>query len=289
VCDEEYGMDCSVSQLKPDGRSALTGERTVAVWAPQAIDPPLIRLSVVLPVHNEQHCLAQTIAAVLAYVPLHRDVEFIFVDDGSTDRTRDLLAQMLPMVFDRRSVIAPTRVRYLTYRQCRGKGHAVKQGCQQAVGEYICFLDGDLAYSLDHLEPLLQGLVHCDLVIGCRNLVDRQTQAVKPSRQLAGKIFNGLSQRILQLHFRDMQAGLKAFRRPVAQHLFSQIQTMGFAFDVELMYLAQKHGYTIGEIPAYLAPQHIDKPSKVKLFQDSVQMLFELFRIRYHDRAGRYD
>jgi dolichyl-phosphate beta-glucosyltransferase len=274
-------MDCSVSQLKPQGRSALTGDRAVSVWEPPAIDPPLIRLSVVLPVHNEQHCLAQTIAAVLAYAPLHRDVEFIFVDDGSTDRTRDLLAQMLP--------IAPTPVRYLTYRQCRGKGHAVKQGFQQAVGEYICFLDGDLAYSLDHLDVLLRSLADCDLVIGCRNLVDRQTQAVKPSRQLAGKIFNALSQWVLQLHFRDMQAGLKAFRRPVAQHLFSQIQTTGFAFDVELMYLAQKHGYAIGEIPAYLAPHHIDKPSKVKLFQDSVQMLFELFRIRYHDRAGRYD
>jgi hypothetical protein len=58
---------------------------------------------------------------------------------------------------------------------------------------------------------------------------------------------------------------------------------------VELMYLAQKHGYAIGEIPAYLAPHHIDQPSKVKLFQDSVQMLFELFRIRYHDLMGRYD
>jgi dolichyl-phosphate beta-glucosyltransferase len=279
--DEGYGMDCSVSQVKTPGRSVLTGDRATSIREPQAIGPPLIRLSVVLPVHNEQRCLAQTIVAVLAYAPLHRDVEFIFVDDGSTDQTRQLLAQMLPR--------DPTQVRYLTYRQCRGKGYAVKQGCAQAIGAYICFLDGDLAYSLDHLAQLLKRLEDCDLVIGCRNLVDQPTQAVKPSRQFAGKIFNGLSQRILQLHFSDMQAGLKGFRRPVAQHLFSQIQTTGFAFDVELMYLAQKHGYTIGEIPAYLAPHHIDKPSKVKLFQDSAQMLLELFRIRYYNRMGRYD
>jgi dolichyl-phosphate beta-glucosyltransferase len=277
-------MNRSVGQITKRRRSMrLLDQRLGAIEdCPKLPQSPIpMRLSVVLPVHNEQHCLAQTIAAVLAYAPLHPDVEFIFVDDGSTDRTRDLLVQMLP--------IGVSQLRFITYRQCRGKGHAVKQGIQRAVGQDVCFLDGDLAYSLDHLDVLLKSLAYCDLVIGCRNLVDRQTQAVKPSRQLAGKIFNGLSQWILQLHFSDMQAGLKAFRRPVALHLFSQIQTTGFAFDVELMYLAQKHGYAIGEIPAYLAPHHIDQPSKVKLFQDSVQMLFELFRIRYHDWMGRYD
>jgi dolichyl-phosphate beta-glucosyltransferase len=277
-------MNRSVGQITKRRRSMrLLDQRLGAIEdCPKLPQSPIpMRLSVVLPVHNEQHCLAQTIAAVLAYAPLHPDVEFIFVDDGSTDRTRDLLVQMLPT--------GTSQLRFTTYRQCQGKGHAVKQGVQLAVGQHVCFLDGDLAYSLDHLDVLLRRLEDCDLVIGCRSLVDRQTQAVKPSRQLAGKIFNGLSQWILQLHFSDMQAGLKAFRRPVALHLFSQIQTTGFAFDVELMYLAQKHGYAIGEIPAYLAPHHIDQPSKVKLFQDSVQMLFELFRIRYHDLMGRYD
>jgi dolichyl-phosphate beta-glucosyltransferase len=281
-------VDRSITQLtkRRQWRCRDTGTTAASRSANHDHRPQMIRLSVILPVHNEQNCLTATIAAVLQYAQQHPDIEFIFVDDGSTDRTAHLLAQMLcsdPLPIGR------SHIRYLSYPQCQGKGHAVKQGVQLAIGEYVCFLDGDLAYSLDHLAQLLQRLEDCDLVIGCRNLVDRQTQAVKPSRQLAGKIFNGLSQRILALHFSDMQAGLKAFRRPVAQHLFSQIQTTGFAFDVELMYLAQKHGYTIGEIPAYLAPHHIDKPSKVKLFQDSVQMLFELFRIRYHDRTGRYD
>jgi dolichyl-phosphate beta-glucosyltransferase len=281
-------VDRSITQLTKRRQWRCRDTETTAASRSANHDPRprMIQLSVILPVHNEQNCLTATIAAVLQYAQQHPDIEFIFVDDGSTDRTAHLLAQMLcsdPLP------IGQSPIRYLSYPQCQGKGHAVKQGVQLAIGEYVCFLDGDLAYSLDHLAQLLQRLEDCDLVIGCRNLVDRQTQAVKPSRQLAGKIFNGLSQRILALHFSDMQAGLKAFRRPVAQHLFSQIQTTGFAFDVELMYLAQKHGYTIGEIPAYLAPHHIDKPSKVKLFQDSVQMLFELFRIRYHDRTGRYD
>jgi dolichyl-phosphate beta-glucosyltransferase len=279
-------VDRSITQLTKRERCLDYGETAASGPARHDHRPLVMQLSVILPVHNEQNCLTATIAAVLEYAQQHPDIEFIFVDDGSTDRTPHLLAQMLdndPLLIGR------SQLRYISYPQCQGKGHAVKQGVQLAIGEYVCFLDGDLAYSLDHLAQLLRGLAVCDLVIGCRNLVDRQTQAVKPSRQLAGKIFNGLSQWILALHFSDMQAGLKAFRRPVAQHLFSQIQTTGFAFDVELMYLAQKHGYTIGEIPAYLAPHHIDKPSKVKLFQDSVQMLFELFRIRYYDRTGRYD
>jgi dolichyl-phosphate beta-glucosyltransferase len=289
-------MDRSVSQLTQRWRSLRLEQDLLKPdviepdvldsWQPEAIAPglPMLRLSVILPVYNEQNCLDHTVDVVLAYAQAHPDIEFIFVDDGSTDRTHRQLARRLA-----HQANDATQIRYTSYAQRQGKGYAVKQGVKLAIGEYICFLDGDLAYSLEHLEPILRQLEHCDLVIGCRNLVDQQLQGVKPSRHLAGKIFNSLSQLILQLHFSDMQAGLKGFRRPVAVRLFSQIQTTGFAFDVELMYLAQKQGYTIGEIPAYLAPHHVDKPSKVKLFQDSVQMLFELFRIRYNDWTGRYD
>lgn len=262
--------------------------RTVLDQSPTTIAPTIatIQLSVVMPVHNEQNVLMQTIAAVLAYASRHEDVEFIFVDDGSRDRTLPMLQQQLQA--GEQHLYFAGQVRYLAYPQCQGKGYAVKQGVQLAAGEYICFLDGDLAYSLDHLAPLLASLANYDVVIGCRNLVDQSLQGVKPSRKIAGKMFNWLSQRILRLYFNDMQAGLKGFRRSVALRLFERISIHGFAFDVELMYLAQKYGCRIGEIPAYLAEHHVQKPSKVKLVQDSLRMLGELFKIRYYDWMGRY-
>jgi dolichyl-phosphate beta-glucosyltransferase len=279
---EELSMNRSLTPLFQANRVVLDpNSKTIASTI------ATIRLSVVMPVHNEQDVLAETIAAVLVYACNHPDVEFIFVDDGSRDRTLPMLQQQLQAGGEQ--LWFAGQVRYLAYPQCRGKGYAIKQGVQLAAGEYICFLDGDLAYSLDHLAPLLENLANYDVVIGCRNLVDKSLQGVKPSRQIAGKTFNWLSQRILRLYFSDMQAGLKGFRRSVALRLFERLSIHGFAFDVELMYLAKKKGYRIGEIPAYLAEHHVQKPSKVKLVQDSLRMLGELWKIRYYDWLGRYE
>ncbi len=239
-------------------------------------------LSVIVPVYNEGAGIEQTLKALHEFAQTHPTYRFIVVDDGSTDGSSEILRDRL--------VRCPIpAIQLVSYRQNRGKGFAVRQGIQHAESDYVCFLDSDLAYSLDHLEVLLAKLQTCDVVIGCRSLGLSQQQRIKFFRRLSGKVFNLLSRWILNLEFRDMQAGLKGFDRLAAEAIFARQTLTGFSFDVELIYLAEKYGYRIGEIPAQVSTHHASKQSKVNLIKDSLRMLGDLLKIRYHDWLGGYD
>lgn len=237
--------------------------------------------SIVLPIYNEQACIQHTFDAVLDYAESHPTYDFIFVNDGSTDQTVALLE-------GRMATHQCDRICLISYSHRRGKGYAVRRGVEAAAGRYVCFLDSDLAYSLDHLDLMVSKLEWFEVVIGSRGLVSTQ-QEIQPLRRIAGKIFNLLSRRILNLQYGDMQAGLKGFRRSAAQRLFGLQELTGFSFDVELIYLARKQGYTIAEIPARVSSKHSHKQSKVNLLLDSLKMLKDLLRIRWNDWVGRYD
>ncbi len=238
--------------------------------------------SVILPVYNEQACIDATFKAVLDYARQHPTYQFLFVNDGSSDRTQQILEQHI-------AAAAMDQICLVSYPERGGKGYAVRQGVKVADGEYVCFMDGDLAYSLDHLDILFSKLEIYDVVIGSRSLVPGGNLVLQPARKLAGEVFNTLSKRILNLPFLDMQAGLKGFRKPVARELFARQDLTGFSFDVELIYLAKKFGFLIGEIPAKVSASHLKKNSKVNLLVDSLKMLKDLFRIRLNDVLGRYE
>lgn len=240
------------------------------------------QVSVIFPVYNESKCIESTFEAVLEYLQNHPDYQFIFVNDGSTDHTRIILEKK----------IAETRINQIiliSYEQNQGKGYAIKKGVESSTGNYICFLDSDLAYSLIHLEFLIDKLGVFDVVIGCRNLIFDNFKRVKFIRLLTGKIFNFMSRGILSLSFSDMQAGIKGFRKDVAINLFEKQSIKRFCFDVELIYLAQKKGYTIGEIPVIVSPTHLGKNSKVNLVIDSLRMLQSLIQIKVNDYLGLYE
>ncbi|MBF2026653.1 MAG: glycosyltransferase [Oscillatoriales cyanobacterium C42_A2020_001] len=238
--------------------------------------------SIILPVYNEQACIHQTVNSVLAYAQAHPTYDFIFVSDGSTDQTVQILE-------NRVAASGSDRIHILAYPQQGGKGYAVRRGIEIAEGDFVCFIDGDLAYSLDHLDLLLSELELYEVAIGCRSLVPDGNQGLKPIRKIAGKIYNALSRHILNLQYIDMQAGLKGFQRAAAIRLFSLQELTGFSFDVELIYLAKKLGYSIAEIPARVSPSHVRKRSKVNLLGDSLEMLRDLLRIRFNDLMGRYE
>jgi dolichyl-phosphate beta-glucosyltransferase len=237
---------------------------------------------VVLPVYNEQACINSTFDAILDYVKCHPAYVFLFVNDGSSDRTEQILRQRIALA-------KTSQIQLLSYRDRGGKGYAIKQGIAAAKQEFVCFTDGDLAYSLDHLERIAEQLEHFDVVIGCRNLVRGGTRGPHLSRKVAGGVFNLLSRWLMNLPYKDMQAGLKGFRRSTAQDLFCRQRLLSFSFDVELLYVARKLGYSIGEIPAKVSSAHARKLSKVNLVLDSLQMLLDLLKIRWNDWLGRYE
>jgi glycosyltransferase involved in cell wall biosynthesis len=243
--------------------------------------PRTCHASIILPIYNEQACIQHTFDAVLAYAETHPTYDFIFVNDGSTDRT-------VPLLEARMAKSRCDRIFLISYAYRSGKGYAVRRGVEAAAGNFICFLDGDLAYSLDHLDLMLSKLEWVEVVIGSRGLAPNH-QEIQPLRRVAGKTYNLLSRQILNLQYMDMQAGLKGFQAAAAQRLFSLQELTGFSFDVELIYLARKQGYMIAEIPAQVSSRHTHKQSKVNLLMDSLKMLQDLLWIRWNDWVGRYD
>ncbi|HEY9672371.1 MAG TPA: glycosyltransferase [Waterburya sp.] len=239
-------------------------------------------ISVILPVYNESKCISLTVDAVLEYSKNNPIYHFIFVNDGSTDETKAIIENKILESEN-------NHISLLSYDENKGKGHAIKKGVEFSHGDYICFIDSDLAYSLTHLDFLIDKLEFFDVVIGCRNLMPTNVKRVKFIRFVAGKVFNILSRGILSLNFSDMQAGIKGFKKEIAKDLFARQRIKRFCFDVELMYLAQKQRYSIGEIPVIVSITHTEKASKVNLAVDSLRMLISLLKIRINDSLGRYE
>ena len=231
-----------------------------------------MELTVVLPVYNEQSCIADTVSALQStLVPVYgRGFELIAVDDGSQDNTGALLRGM-------------EGVRVLTHPQNRGKGQAVKTGVQAALGQYIFFTDADLAYPPSAIlegVSLLEG--GAGVVAGRRVSDGVPVSAVR--RALSGG-FTALT-RCLGLCVADTQCGFKGFRRTAAA-LFDRLRITGYAFDVEFLYLAQKYGFRICELPVRL--NRAVRPSKVNPLTDSARMAADLARIKYYDLTGKYN
>lgn len=235
------------------------------------------RISIIVPVYNEAQCIVNTFASIVRFAIKKPWYNFIFVDDGSTDETRELLETQIQRLNN-------SQVSFISYENHRGKGYAVKTGVLYANGDYTCFIDGDLAYSLDHLDLIIAKLAEFDVVIGCRNLTPERSNGFSVLRIFAGKMFNLISRSLLNLKYTDMQAGIKGFNKSVAKDLFKTQILPGFAFDVELLYLAKKKGYSISEIPVIVCKKHLHKKSKVKLFQHSIGMLLDLLQILYNDK-----
>lgn len=242
----------------------------------------MMKIAVILPVYNEANCIEQTFDRILEFSQINHAYNFIIVNDGSTDDT-------LPIIENKLKTFPTHHIKLISYNHRQGKGYAVKKGSEYVDADCICFMDGDLAYSPEHLEPLVEKLEKFHVVIGCRNLDRENFRNLTLLRKISGQIFNFISRKILNLPYRDMQAGLKGFQKNAAQELFNQQTITGFSFDAELLFLAQKKGYTIGEIPARISEQHLYKASQVNIVKDSLQMFSCLLKIRSNDRAGNYD
>lgn len=244
---------------------------------------------VVLPVFNESCLIRQTFAAVEAFAADHPEYRFLFVDDGSSDPTPSVLL----------SLIAHARARnvhsidLLARPANAGKGAVIKAGFHHAGWDdpsgLLLFTDGDLAYPLDHLPKLVEGLKTADVVIGSRSLVARAERNTTPLRKVMGWTFNRCARVILGLRHRDTQAGLKGFRAHAAREIFARQRLGGFAFDVEVVYLAKRLGLRIGEVPAVVSEEHSYKRSKVHMLRDPLRMFRALIDVRVNALLGLYD
>ncbi|MFI5149208.1 MAG: glycosyltransferase [Bacteroidia bacterium] len=239
---------------------------------------PLFRTTVLIPVYNESGIIPLMITAVQEFSASHPDYYFVFINDGSSDLTGDLI---------RSSIEGNPGMKLLDMPINQGKAAALKVGMEQANTELICFTDGDLAYSLDHLLLLVESLEKHDVAIGNRNLGEKHLRNVK--RMIAGESFNRLVRILLRMPYTDTQAGIKGFRKEAGKNLFRLFRIRDFAFDAELLYIARRKGYSIGLIPARVDESHQNYPSNVSVISDSVGMFWSLLKIIVNGIRGCYD
>jgi dolichyl-phosphate beta-glucosyltransferase len=228
-------------------------------------------LSVIIPAYNEQQRLPQHLGHILAYLREHYPAfELIVVDDGSRDQTAAAVGAVLA---------GEPRARVLAYQPNRGKGYAIRHGVLASRGERVIFLDADLSTPIEEIPRALERLEQADIVIGSRDLPNSNIKVQQPLfRRLASEIFKWARFLMVGLwRLSDTQCGFKAYRGPVARRLFGLAQVDRFMFDVEILYLADRAGLRIVEMPV----QWNDAPgSKVRFWQGLRDMVRDLWRIR---------
>ncbi len=228
-------------------------------------------LSVVVPAYNESHRLAPTIERMTAYLAAQPyRWEIIISDDGSADDTGAIAGDWAREW---------SEVRVLTAARNEGKGAAVRRGVLAARGAYVLFSDADLSTPIAEVEKLLAPLRDgYDIAIGSRALgASRVAQAQPFPRRVMGAAFHRIV-RDLALHtIRDSQCGFKAFRTPVARHIFGQLTVKGFAFDIEALLLADALGYRVTEVGVAWADV---AGTRVEPFHDSLVMLRDTYALR---------
>lgn len=238
----------------------------------------MVYLSIIIPAYNEEKRIGSTLIKMLNYLSA-KDYswEIIVVDDGSTDRT----------IEKARELIKDERLKVLKNPVNAGKGYSVKQGVLASKGEVILFSDADLSTPIEELDNMLSWIERgCDIVIGSRALPESVIKLSQPwHRQTMGKIFNLIVRAFVLSELKDTQCGFKCFKRETTFKIFNLQRLNGFAFDVEILYIAKKLGLTIKEQPV----KWINSPdSKVNLFKGPLSMFRELFTIKLYVIKGYY-
>ena len=251
-----------------------------------SVRDPAIHLSVVVPVRDGAERLPAHLEALRAFTAAQsRATELILVDDASHPPAARLLAD-----FGR----AAAGVTVLRNDANRGKGFSVARGMQCAHGRYRVFLDADLAYPVEEIAKVLCRLeTGSDVAIACRVLPESR-YLMSPSffhylytRHLMSRVFNLAVRLSLLPGILDTQAGLKGFTARASELIFPRLTIAGFGFDVELLYVARKHGLKVTQ--AAVQYRYDEEPTTVRFIADVVGMLEDLARIRWNDWRGRYD
>ena len=234
-------------------------------------------LSIIIPAYNEERRLPYTLEQIFSYLKEQRyTAEVLIVENGSTDRTFEIASDFAK----RYSKL------YVFQEKQRGKGNAIRHGMRAARGEYRFMCDADLSMPVAELKkfclPFLNGT---DIAIASREIQGAVRYNEPYLRHLTGRVFNNLIRLLVLPGLQDTQCGFKCFRAQVADEIF-QYQTLnGWSFDVEILYIAQRRGYKIREVPINW---YFNADTKISVLKNSWRMFLDLLTIRRNARLGRY-
>ena len=234
-------------------------------------------LSLIIPAYKEATRIAPTLEKVHKYLSTTAfQSEVLIVDDGSPDNTKEVVES----TFAKFPTSDKISFRLIEYGMNKGKGAAVQAGMLAATGDVCIFTDADLSTPIHEVEKVFTAIKEgYDVVIGSRALEGRKLVKVHQPwyREMMGRFFNLLVQIFVIRGIKDTQCGFKGFRNEVAKKLFSEQKVMGFSFDVDILFLARKHGYKIKEVAV---EWYNDERTTVGALSDSAKMFLQLLKIR---------
>jgi dolichyl-phosphate beta-glucosyltransferase len=235
-------------------------------------------LSIIIPAYNEESRLPSSLAKITAFIESQPySIQVLIVNNSSTDKTPEIIqhyAHQYPFMEG-------------LFEGQPGKGAAVKKGMLSAQGKFLFMCDADLSMPIDEVinffPPRLEGV---DIAIASREAQGAVRYQEPLFRHLGGRLMNWLIQLFALPGLNDTQCGFKCFSRDVASDLFSHQTLSGWAFDVEILYIARLRGYSIREIAV---PWTFSQESKVSAVRDAIKILLDIHTIRRNRRHGMYD
>ena len=235
-------------------------------------------LSIIIPAYNEEHRLPGTLEQIFAFLQEQSyTAEVLVIENGSSDRTYEIAHEF-----------AERYENLHTFREKqRGKGNAVRRGMLEAQGEYRFLCDSDLSMPIAEVNHFLPPYLNeFDIAIGSREAPGAIRYNEPEYRHLGGRLINFAIRTLILSGLQDTQCGFKCFRAHTVESIFPYQRISGWAFDIEILYIARKRGYNIVEVPIHW---YFNLETKLRAVKDALRMLGDIFLIHANNLRNRYD
>jgi len=240
------------------------------------------KLSVVIPAYNESACIYNnTLKTIRILESFVENFEIILVNDGSRDNTELEIQRVMK---------CDNRIHMVSSARNHGKGSAIIAGISEAEGDYIAFVDADLEINPDQLEGFLIKMLEDkkDIIIGCKFHKDSEIE-YPFKRKVMSMGYYIMLLVLFRLNVKDTQTGLKLFKSEAIKPFAHLIRTAGFAYDIEVLAVAHRRGYSIGQMPVKVVyvrekgSRRIGMKDIVRAFNDTWVIFYRLYIKKYYD------
>ncbi len=233
-----------------------------------------MKLSIIIPAYNEEDRIVLTLNETLAYLAKQTySAEIRVVSDGSSDQTGQVVRGL-------RSP-ANVQVHFHEYHPNRGKGYAVRYGMLKGAADVVMFMDADYSVPMEAVKAGFSLLDDgCDIAIASRAVEGAEiNQHQNKAREWSARIYTLIQNGYLGISYPDTQCGFKLFRRAAAQTLFARQRLDSVIFDPEILWLAKREGFKVGQFPVKWTHME-DSRIQYDSLRKSLFVFQELFRIR---------
>ena len=231
-----------------------------------------MKITLLIPMYNERNIIESTLSELSSYMreTFGEDYEILFVNDGSKDGCEEVV-----------SAFSDPSVRLVSYGENRGKGYAIRRGVEEARGEVVFFTDCDLAYGESVIGDVFHRLQNgaADVIIGSRTLHPNGYEGYSPFRKAVSENYLKVLNRIMKISHSDFQCGLKGFTKEARDKIFPFCTVNGYAFDLEVLLLAEKEGLSVSEIPVKVLSEAKHK-AKLKMLPEAIKMIRDVNKIK---------